>query len=117
MGWRRFFVLGSCGPHVYQGKNMLSAHKNMCISANEFMVAVDDLMQALTGSGIGDREKSEVLCMFYTLRPGVDGAGTPDWPVTRMRSRVSTPVRRQSLKLRLTLIWSQAQTTCCSCSS
>lgn len=68
-----FFSLGSGGPQVYKGKDMLSAHKHMNISDNEYMAAVDDLMKALTSSGIGDREKAEVLYIFYTLRPDVVG--------------------------------------------
>ena len=39
----------------------------------EFMAAVDDLMKALDGSGVGDREKAEALYIFYTLRPEVVG--------------------------------------------
>lgn len=66
-----FFITGSGGPQVYKGKDMLSAHRNMNISDNEFMAAVDDVMAALAASGIGDREKSEVLYIFYSLRPQV----------------------------------------------
>ena len=68
-----FFSHGSGGPKVYKGKDMLSAHKHMNISDTEFMAAVDDLMKALSNSGVGDREKSEVLYLFYTLRPDVVG--------------------------------------------
>ena len=68
-----FFSLGSGGPQVYQGKDMLSAHKHMNISDNEYMTAVDDLMKALSNSGVGDREKAEVLYIFYSLRPDVVG--------------------------------------------
>lgn len=66
-----FFSLGSGGPPVYTGKDMLSVHKGMNISDNEFMAAIDDLMAALTASDIGDREKAEVLFIFYQLRPEV----------------------------------------------
>lgn len=68
-----FFSLGSGGPQVYTGKDMLSAHKHMNISDNEFMAAVDDLMKALTTEGVGDREKADVLYIFYQLRPDVVG--------------------------------------------
>lgn len=70
---RDFFMLGSGGPQVYKGKDMRSAHKHMNISDNEYMAAVDDLMKALDASGVGDREKSEVLYIFHTLRPDVVG--------------------------------------------
>lgn len=70
---RDFFMLGSGGPQVYQGKDMRSAHKHMNISDTEYMAAVDDLMEALDASGIGDTEKAEVLFIFHTLRPDVVG--------------------------------------------
>jgi hemoglobin len=68
---RDFFMLGSGGPQVYKGKDMRTAHAHMNISDNEYMAAVDDLMKALDSSGVGDREKAEVLYIFYTLRPDV----------------------------------------------
>lgn len=68
-----FFSMGSGGPNTYDGMDMLSAHKHMNISDNEYMAAVDDLMIALTIADVGDREKSEVLYIFHTLRPEVVG--------------------------------------------
>jgi hemoglobin len=38
-----FFIMGSGGPNNYKGKDMLSAHKGMNISDNEYMAAVDDV--------------------------------------------------------------------------
>ena len=66
-----FFITGSGGPQVYKGKDLVSAHKGMNISDNEFMATVDDVMAALSASKIGDREKAEVLFIFYSLRPQV----------------------------------------------
>ncbi len=68
-----FFITGSGGPQVYTGKDMLSVHKNMNISDNEYMAAVDDVMAALTKNNIDDAVKAEVLYIFYTLRPEVVG--------------------------------------------
>ena len=68
-----FFSMGSGGPNTYDGLDMLSAHKHMNIADNEYMAAVDDLMKALTNAGAGDREKAEVLYIFYSLRPDVVG--------------------------------------------
>ena len=68
-----FFSTGSGGPKIYDGKDMLSAHRHMNISDNEYMAAVDDLMAALSNSSVGDAEKAEVLYIFYTLRPEVVG--------------------------------------------
>lgn len=67
-----FFITGSGGPEVYEGEGMLAVHKGMNISDNEYMAAVDDVMKALNNNGIsGDAEKSEVLYIFYSLRPEV----------------------------------------------
>lgn len=68
-----FFIMGSGGPNNYEGKDMLNAHKGMNISDNEYMAAVDDVMNALSQNGIGDAEKAEVLYIFYSLRPEVVG--------------------------------------------
>lgn len=66
-----FFITGSGGPAIYEGEGMLAVHKGMNISDNEYMSAVDDVMKALDQNGVGDQEKSEVLYIFYQLRPEV----------------------------------------------
>ncbi|MGB8623265.1 MAG: group 1 truncated hemoglobin [Paracoccaceae bacterium] len=68
-----FFVQGSGGPEVYSGRDLVSTHRHMNISDNEFMASVDDLMKALSNAGVGDGEKAEVLYIFYSLRPQVVG--------------------------------------------
>ncbi|MFW1676199.1 group I truncated hemoglobin [Pontibacter sp. JAM-7] len=68
-----FFITGSGGPQIYQGKEMAVAHQNMNISDNEFMTVVDDAMAALDKNGHGDAVKAEVLYIFYSLRPEVVG--------------------------------------------
>lgn len=68
-----FFIMGSGGPNNYEGKDMLTAHKGMNISDNEYMTTVDDVMKALDQNGIGDTEKAEVQYIFYNLRPDVVG--------------------------------------------
>ena len=50
-----FFVASSGGPSVYQGKDMLTAHRGMNIDAAEFVAALDDAMAALDKNGIGQR--------------------------------------------------------------
>lgn len=66
-----FFITGAGGPNVYKGKDMLTAHRHMNISDNEFMAVVDDVMAALSAAGHGDAVKSDVLYIFYSLRPQV----------------------------------------------
>lgn len=68
-----FFISGSGGPQVYEGNDMRTVHQHMNISDNEYMAAVDDVMKALGNNNIGDTEKSEVLYIFYSLRPDVVG--------------------------------------------
>ena len=63
-----FFITGSGGPNVYEGKDMLSAHKGMNIDNDEFIAVLDDAMQALEKNGIGQREKEEVLAILYGMK-------------------------------------------------
>ncbi len=63
-----FFITGSGGPTVYQGKDMIAAHKGMNIDADEFIAVVDDALAALEKNNVGQREKEEVLFVFFSLR-------------------------------------------------
>ena len=63
-----FFIENSGGPSVYEGKNMLAAHRGMNIDGAEFVAAIDDAMAALDKNGIGQREKEEVLFFLYSLK-------------------------------------------------
>ena len=63
-----FFITGTGGPNVYKGKDMLSAHKGMNISAAEFMAVLDDSLAALEKNNIGQREQEEVLFVLYSMR-------------------------------------------------
>ncbi len=66
-----FFIEGSGGPSVYQGKDMLTAHRGMNIDEAEFVAALDDAMAALDKNGIGQREKEEVLFILYGMKEEV----------------------------------------------
>ena len=70
-GAATFFISGTGGPDVYQGKDMLATHKGMNISASEFMAAVDDALEALKMNNIGQREQEEVLFVLYGMRADV----------------------------------------------
>jgi len=63
-----FFITGTGGPEVYQGKDMVGAHKGMNISAVEFMAVLDDALAALAKNNIGQREQEEVLFVLYSMR-------------------------------------------------
>jgi len=66
-----FFISGTGGPDVYKGKDLLSAHKGMNISAAEFMAVLDDALAALKKNNIGQREQEEVLFVLYSMRPQI----------------------------------------------
>lgn len=66
-----FFIAGTGGPSVYQGKDMRAAHRGMNIDAAEFLAVLDDAMQALERNGIGQREKEEVLSILYGMKADI----------------------------------------------
>jgi len=70
-GAATFFISGTGGPDVYQGKDMLATHKGMNISASEFMAVLDDALEALKMNNIGQREQEEVLFVLYGMRADV----------------------------------------------
>ena len=67
-GAATFFISGTGGPSCYEGKDMMSVHKNMNISAAEYMAALDDALNALDQNNIGQREKEEVLFILHSFR-------------------------------------------------
>ena len=66
-----FFISGTGGENVYEGKDMLAAHKGMNISALEFMAVLDDALSALTKNNVGQREQEEVLFVLYSMRSDI----------------------------------------------
>ena len=63
-----FFISGTGGPSVYEGKDMLAAHQGMNIDNDEFVAVLDDAMAALEKNDIGQREKEEVLAIFFSMK-------------------------------------------------
>ncbi len=63
-----FFITGTGGPNVYKGKDMLSVHKGMNISAVEFVAVLDDVVVAMQNAGVGQREQEEVLFVLFSMR-------------------------------------------------
>ena len=63
-----FFITGTGGPSVYQGKDMIATHKGMNINNDEFMAVLEDAMGAMEKNNVGQREKEEVLYIFFSLR-------------------------------------------------
>jgi len=63
-----FFVAGSGGPAAYGGKDMVSAHKGMNISAVEYMHVMDDIFMALDKNAIDEESKKDVLAILWSLK-------------------------------------------------
>jgi hemoglobin len=72
-GAATFFIAGTGGPNVYEGKNMLDTHRGMNISGDEFLAVLDDALQALLKNNIGQREQEEVLFVLYSMKPEIVG--------------------------------------------
>jgi hemoglobin len=65
---REFFGAGIGGPETYTGRDMLTAHKGMNISDEEFVAVVDDVLKALDSNAVGQKERDEVLCILYSMK-------------------------------------------------
>ena len=63
-----FFISGTGGPNVYKGKDLLTAHQGMNISALEFMSVLDDALAALKKNNICQQVQEEVLFVLYSMR-------------------------------------------------
>ena len=66
-----FIAAGTGGPNNYQGRDMLTTHKGMNISAAEFMAVLDDALNALSSNGVGQPEQEEMLYILYSMRADV----------------------------------------------
>jgi len=63
-----FFCAGSGGPQAYTGKDMVSAHKGMNITDQEYVEVIDDIMGAMNKNGLGETEQKDVLAILYSLK-------------------------------------------------
>lgn len=63
-----FICAGTGGPQTYTGKDMLTAHKGMNISEQEYVAVMDDILDALDTNGVAQREQEEFLMIAYSLR-------------------------------------------------
>lgn len=65
---REFFGAGSGGPETYSGRDMVTAHKGMNISEQEYMAVMDDILGAMDKNNLGEEEKKDVLAILYSLK-------------------------------------------------
>jgi hemoglobin len=63
-----FFSAGSGGPVEYKGRDMLTTHQGMNISASEYMHVMDDIMGVLEKHSIDDESKKDVLAILWSLK-------------------------------------------------
>ena len=63
-----FLCNATGGPQEYTGRDMLTVHRGMNISEQEFMAVLDDILGALQTHGVGQREQEELLLANYNLR-------------------------------------------------
>ena len=65
---REFFCAGAGGPEAYTGRDMLTAHRGMNISEQEYLAAMDDIVGAMDKNGIDDESKKDVIAILYSLK-------------------------------------------------
>lgn len=63
-----FISAGSGGQVEYTGRDMQTVHKNMDISAEEFLYVIDDIMGVLEKHKIDDESKKDVLAILWSLK-------------------------------------------------
>lgn len=68
-----FFSMGTGGPHQYTGRDMVTAHKGLNISENDFETGNTDTIEAMEALGIGSTEINEVIDILNSLKGDVVG--------------------------------------------
>jgi len=68
---REFFCAGSGGPEPYTGKDMLTAHKGMNVSEQEYLAATDDNVGAMEKNKLSDDTKKDVIAILYSLKGNI----------------------------------------------
>lgn len=66
-----FFCMGAGGPQTYTGKDMLSAHKGMNISEQEYLAVMDDIVGAMAKNNLDDSVKNDVVAILYSLKDNI----------------------------------------------
>jgi hypothetical protein len=59
---------GSGGPETYTGKDMMTAHKGMNISEQEYLAVMDDVVEALSKNKVGEDAVKDVIGILYSLK-------------------------------------------------
>jgi hemoglobin len=67
----QFFTTALGGPKVYQGKDMIAAHKGMGVGDKHFDILVKHLTDTLVGAGVARPLIDQVLALLGPLRQQV----------------------------------------------
>lgn len=68
-----FFSAGSGAAIAYGGRDMVTTHTGMNITAAEYMHAVDDILEVLNKRQIDEASKNEVLAILWSLKGMIIG--------------------------------------------
>lgn len=68
-----FFSAGSGAAVTYAGRDMVTTHQGMNITADEYMHVVDDILQVLDERKIDVETKNEVLGILWSLKGMIMG--------------------------------------------
>ncbi len=68
-----FFSMGSGGPQIYNGMDMVTAHSGMNISASEYVEVMDDIFLALDKNKMTEETKKDVLAILWSLKGMIIG--------------------------------------------
>lgn len=68
---REFFCAGSGGPEPYTGMDMLTAHKGMNISEQEYLAVMDDIVGAMDKNELDASTKNDVIAILYSLKGNI----------------------------------------------
>lgn len=68
-----FFSAGSGASVSYGGRDMVTTHTGMNITAGEYMHVVDDILIVLNERKIDDVSKNEVLAILWSLKGMIMG--------------------------------------------
>jgi hemoglobin len=68
---REFFGAGSGGPEPYTGKDMVAAHQGMNISEQEYLAAMDDIVNAMNKHKLDEGTKNDVIAILYSLKGNI----------------------------------------------
>ncbi len=68
-----FFSAGSGAAVTYSGRDMVTTHKGMNITADEYMHVVDDILKVLDEHKIDGATKDEVLGILWSLKGMIMG--------------------------------------------